>query len=114
MVNLRPESDWPRRFRVAADLPRVVAILRRIAYDVHELARSRRVADLDQAAVAEDPRAERRRRVAEPALEFIAFCREAIGHLRELARKHHVTLLTATHDVDHGQAAVLAEWFDGN
>jgi uncharacterized protein YeaO (DUF488 family) len=40
--------------------------------------------------------------------------REAIGHLRELARKHHVTLLTATHDVDHGQAAVLAEWFDGN
>jgi lambda repressor-like predicted transcriptional regulator len=75
VVNLRPESDWPRRFQVAADLPRIVAILRRIAYDVHELARSRRVDDLDQAAVAEDPRAERRRRAAEPALEFIAFCR---------------------------------------
>ena len=52
-----------------------MSILRRIAYDIHELARSRRVADLDQATVAEDPRAERRRRVAEPALEFIAFCR---------------------------------------
>ncbi|MGO4612702.1 hypothetical protein AB4305_11520 [Nocardia sp. 2YAB30] len=74
-VNLRPESDWPRRFHVVADVPRVVAILRRIAYDVGELARSRRVADLEQAAVAEDPRAERRRRVAEPALEFLAFCR---------------------------------------
>ncbi|MFF8974995.1 hypothetical protein [Streptomyces sp. NPDC014995] len=33
--------------------------------------------------------------------------------LRERARKHHVTLLTAIHDVDHGRAAVLAEWFDG-
>lgn len=75
MVSLRPESDWPRRFHVVADVPRVVAILRRIAYDVGELARARRVADLDRAAVEVDPRAERRRRVAEPALEFIAFCR---------------------------------------
>ena len=75
VVNLRPESDWPRRFGVAADLPRVVAVLRRVAYDVGELARSRRVDDLDQGAVGEDPRAERRRRTAEPALDFIAFCR---------------------------------------
>ena len=68
VVNLRPEPDWPRRFQVAADLPRVVAILRRIACDVHELARSRRAGDPGQAAVAEDPRAERRRRAAGAAL----------------------------------------------
>ena len=33
-----------------ADLPRVAAILHRIAADVDELARARRVADLDAAA----------------------------------------------------------------
>jgi hypothetical protein len=88
VVNLRPESDGPRRFQVAADLPRVVAILRRIAYDVHELARSRRVDDLDQAAVAGDPRAERRRRAAEPALEFIAFCRRRTIATPQLERAY--------------------------
>lgn len=75
VINLRPEADWPRRYHVAADLPRVVSILRRIAYDVAELARARRIDDLDQAAVAADRRAERRRRVAEPALDLVAFCR---------------------------------------
>jgi DNA-binding Lrp family transcriptional regulator len=75
VINLRPESDWPRRFNVVADLPRVVAVLRRIAYDVHELARARRVADLDRAAIGNDPRVERRRRVAESALDLVAFCR---------------------------------------
>jgi uncharacterized protein YeaO (DUF488 family) len=33
----------------------------------------------------------------------------AVGHLRELARDAPVTLLTATRDVDHSQATVLAE-----
>jgi uncharacterized protein YeaO (DUF488 family) len=33
----------------------------------------------------------------------------AVGQLRELARNAPITLLTATHDVDHSQAAVLAE-----
>lgn len=33
---------------------------------------------------------------------------EALGHLRELARSGPVTLLTATKDVGHSQAAVLA------
>jgi lambda repressor-like predicted transcriptional regulator len=42
VINLRPEADWPRRYHVVADLPRVVAILRRIAYDVAELARDLR------------------------------------------------------------------------
>ncbi|MBY8879683.1 DUF488 domain-containing protein [Actinacidiphila acidipaludis] len=35
---------------------------------------------------------------------------EATGRLQDLAAHHHVTLLTATKDVDHSQAAVLAEW----
>lgn len=33
----------------------------------------------------------------------------AVGRLRELARAARLTLVTATRDVDHSQAAVLAE-----
>jgi hypothetical protein len=57
---------------VVIDLPRVAAILDRIAADIDELARARRVQDLTTAAVP-DPRAERRRRLAEPDPEFRAF-----------------------------------------
>jgi len=46
----------------------------RIAADIDELARARRVDDLAAAAVLPGRRAERRRRVAEPDLEFRAFC----------------------------------------
>jgi len=67
-VNLRPDDDHPDRAHVVADLPRVAAILQRIAADVDELARARRVADLGAAAALPDRRAERRRRVAEPDL----------------------------------------------
>ena len=49
-VNLRPDGDHPGRALVMADLPRVAAILQRIAADVDELARARRVADLGAAA----------------------------------------------------------------
>ena len=56
-----------------ADLPRVAAILQRIAADVDELARVRRVADLGAAAALPD----RRRRVAEPDLDFREFCRRS-------------------------------------
>jgi len=73
-VNLRPDGDHPDRAHVVADLPRVAAILQRIAADVDELARARRVADLGAAAARPDRRAEQRRRVAEPDLEFRAFC----------------------------------------
>ncbi|MGH3410352.1 MAG: hypothetical protein ACRDRJ_48830 [Streptosporangiaceae bacterium] len=41
VVNLRPEGDHPDRAHVVADLPRVAAILQRIAADVDELARAR-------------------------------------------------------------------------
>lgn len=39
--------------------------------------------------------------------------RQAVEHLRQLAREHDVTLLTATRDVEHSQAAVLARWLSG-
>ena len=73
-VNLRPSADWPDRAIVAVDLARVAAVIDRIAADADELARARRVQDLTTAAVLPDPRAERRRRLAEPDLEFRAFC----------------------------------------
>ena len=73
-VNLRPGDDHPERALVVVDLPRVAAILDRIAADIDELARARRVDDLTTAAVLPGPRAERRRRLAEPDLEFRAFC----------------------------------------
>ncbi|THA33725.1 hypothetical protein [Streptomyces sp. A1547] len=74
VVNLRPEADSPERPQVVVDLPRVAAVLRRIAYDVDELARARSLEDLDQARIRDEPRAERRRRLAEPDLTFTAFC----------------------------------------
>ncbi|MCC5475761.1 DUF488 domain-containing protein [Streptomyces barringtoniae] len=40
--------------------------------------------------------------------------REAAEHLRDLAAHGKLMLLTATKDVDHSQAAVLAEWLTGN
>ena len=59
---------------MAAGLARVRAVIDRIAAEVDEFARARRAQDLDTAAVLPDPRAERRRRLAEPDLEFRAFC----------------------------------------
>jgi hypothetical protein len=73
-VNLRPAAGWPDRAVMAVDLARVAAVIDRIAADVDELARARRVQDLDTAAALPDRRAERRRRLAEPDLEFRAFC----------------------------------------
>jgi hypothetical protein len=52
----------------------VRAVIDCIAAGVDELARARRVEDLDTAAVLADRRAERRLRLAEPDLEFRAFC----------------------------------------
>ena len=73
-VNLRAAADWPDRAVVAVDLARVAAVIDRIAADVDELARARRVRDLAAATVLPDRRAERRRRLAEPDLELRAFC----------------------------------------
>ncbi|MEU7892058.1 hypothetical protein AB0B45_04250 [Nonomuraea sp. NPDC049152] len=57
MVNLRPADDEDA-YHVEVDLARVAGVLRRIAYDIDELARARAVADLDQAAIISDRRAE--------------------------------------------------------
>ncbi|MGW2347569.1 DUF488 domain-containing protein [Actinacidiphila glaucinigra] len=38
--------------------------------------------------------------------------RPSVQHLRDLAADDRVTLLTATKDVDHSEAAVLAGWLD--
>ena len=73
-ISLRPSADWPDRAVVAAGFARVAAVIDRIAADVDELARARRAQDLTTAAVLPDPRAERHRRLAEPDLEFRAFC----------------------------------------
>jgi len=77
VVNLRPEDDHPGRVHEVADLSRVAAILQRVAADVDELARARRVADLGAAAAGPDRRAERRRRVAEPNLDVREFAHGA-------------------------------------
>jgi hypothetical protein len=61
-VNLRPSADWPDRAVMAVDLARVAAVIDRIAADVDELARARRVQDLNTAAVLPDPRAASARR----------------------------------------------------
>ncbi|MEV0054908.1 hypothetical protein AB0H34_30915 [Saccharopolyspora shandongensis] len=74
VVNLRPIADWPATCNRAVDLARVAAVLERIAANVDELARARRVENLDGAAVRGDARAERRRRLAEPDLDFHTFC----------------------------------------
>ncbi|WP_405787228.1 hypothetical protein OG753_04205 [Streptomyces sp. NBC_00029] len=74
-ANLRPEADFPDRSNVVVDSARVSAILRQIAYDVDELARARSVEDLTGARPGNDPRAERRRRLAEPDLEYAEFTR---------------------------------------
>lgn len=39
--------------------------------------------------------------------------RRAAEHLRDLATRDRLTLLTATKDVDHSQAAVLTQWLTG-
>ncbi|MFJ2645222.1 DUF488 domain-containing protein [Streptomyces sp. NPDC087420] len=38
--------------------------------------------------------------------------RPAVERLRSLAARDKVTLLTATKDLDHSEAAVLAQWLD--
>ena len=52
----------------------MAAVIDCIAADVDEPGRAQRVQDLTTAAVLPDQRAERGRRLAEPDLEFRAFC----------------------------------------
>ena len=70
VLNLRPRSDHPLHYRVLASHERIVRILSRIASDIDELARARRVEDLPTEAVDADPRLRIRRRLAEPPIEI--------------------------------------------
>jgi uncharacterized protein YeaO (DUF488 family) len=38
---------------------------------------------------------------------------DATGHLRELVRKHHVTLVYGARDIEHNQAVVLRDFLLG-
>jgi hypothetical protein len=68
-VNIRPEADFPDTCYVAVDQCRVIRVLRRIAYDLEELARVRRLVDLSTSTNDADPRLRLRRRMAEPPIE---------------------------------------------
>ena len=70
VVNLRPEDDYPETDYVAVDQSRVIRVLRRIAHDLEELARARRVADLSSSGNDADHRMRLRRRLAEPPIEL--------------------------------------------
>ena len=70
VVNLRPDNDLPDTDYVAVDHSRVIRVLRRIAHDLEELARTRRVKDLSSSANDGDPRLRLRRRLAEPPIEL--------------------------------------------
>ncbi|MFC5675071.1 hypothetical protein [Streptomyces incanus] len=69
-----PRGRLPRHLRRADPPARVAAILRHIAFDVEEPARARRVEELQAAKAADDPRAERSRRPAEPDLNYAEYC----------------------------------------
>jgi hypothetical protein len=68
----------------------VAAVIDRIAADVDELARARRVQDLNTAAVLPDPRlGQPPAALAEPDLEFRAFCtrrRRSVSSTPQLER----------------------------
>jgi AcrR family transcriptional regulator len=70
LESLRPEDDYPETDYVAVDQSRVIRVLRRIAHDLEELARARRVADLSSSGNDADPRMRLRRRLAEPPIEL--------------------------------------------
>ncbi len=56
VINLRPSTDFPFDYRVLASHERIVAILARIASDIDELARARRVEDLTTDTTDRDER----------------------------------------------------------
>lgn len=92
LLELRPRSDHPLHYRVAASHERIVAILGRIASDIEELARARRVEDLPTEADDANPRLRIRRRLAEPPIKLgrggsIKQTREAVEWFIEEHRK---------------------------
>ena len=64
VVNLRPDTDLPDSDYVPVDQDRVIRVLRRIAYDLEELARSRWATNLSSSENDADPRLRLRRLLA--------------------------------------------------
>jgi hypothetical protein len=71
VVNLRPEEQATQTNYVPVDQNRIIRVLRRIANDLEELARTRRVQDLSTSANDADPCLRLRRRLAEPPFNFL-------------------------------------------
>ena len=69
-VNLRPADDLPETCYVGVDQGRVIRMLRRIAHDLEELARTKRLADLSTRTNDADPRLRLHRSLAEPPIEI--------------------------------------------
>lgn len=69
-VNLRPDEDYPNTCYGVVDQGRVIRVLRRIAHDLEELARAKRVLDLSSSVTDIDPILRLRRRLAEPPIEL--------------------------------------------
>jgi hypothetical protein len=70
VVNLRPEEQAPETDYVPVDHSRIIRVIRRIAHDLEELARARRVQDLSTSANDADPCLGLRRRLAEPPIKL--------------------------------------------
>jgi hypothetical protein len=68
IVNLRPAEDWPDCNNTTVDYARLIRILRRIAHDIDELSRARRIADLSSNTIDADPRLRRRHQFCEPPI----------------------------------------------
>jgi hypothetical protein len=73
-VNLHPSADWPDRAVVAVDLARVRAVIDHIAADVDELARARRVQDLNKCRGAARLAGRTPPAAGRAGPEFRAFC----------------------------------------
>ena len=68
IVNLRPSEDWPDTNHTIVDQARVIRMLRRIAHDIDELARSRRIADMTSNTTDSDPCLRLRHKLCEPPI----------------------------------------------
>jgi hypothetical protein len=68
IVNLRPSEDWPDTNHTIVDYARVIRMLRRIAHDIDELARSRRIADMTSNTTDSDPCLRLRHKLCEPPI----------------------------------------------
>jgi hypothetical protein len=68
VVNLRPAEDWPHTNNTLVDHARLIRMFRRIAHDIDELARARRISDLSSNNIDADLCLRRRHQLCEPPI----------------------------------------------